>query len=369
MTRNKIICLIATTITILIISLTIGYSAFGTEMNVTGITAKVRLEENIRVTGISVESTEGNAYSSYEDYNVAALLTEVTLPQSESSITYKVTITNFGNTEMGVLSIDNLPENLEYELNGYLLQEKICNTNNECKLGASKEFLITIKYKENGYTGTTTYPLNLQLTYKPFHTVSYVNISNPSYPSEVMDSTDFLVTFLDPKPDRVKVYNESNTEIPYIYENGTLTIQNVKENIIIEETKDLSDKDFVIENDSDTEIYERIANEGPISIDDLISTTLTGINISNKIVSKIDVSIKYNSTTGSAQKINIILSENNNEHTQETSLTKGNNTLTVTFDNLTLAPEGEFNISVDDSKLTNHQIEISEVNIKIYFQS
>ena len=136
MKRNKIIYIISGIIVVLIISITIGYSAFGTEMNISGIAASVRLEENIRVTGLSVESTVDNASSSYEDYNIAALLTEITLPTATSQITYKVTVTNFGNIEMGILNIENLPENLEYELTDYKLQDKVCDTNNKCTLGA-----------------------------------------------------------------------------------------------------------------------------------------------------------------------------------------------------------------------------------------
>lgn len=366
--KSKNLYIISGIITFLVLSITIGYSAFGTEMNISGIAASVRLEDNIRVTGLSVESTIDNASSSYEDYNIAALLTELSLPTANSQITYKVTITNFGNTEMGIFSIENLPENLEYELTDYNLQDKICDTNNNCTLGAQKVFYLTISYKANGYNGNTVYPLNLKLTYKPFYKITYLNIAGSSFPQEIMEGTNLQLTFQAPFPKYLTVYNEANITVPFIYENGVLTIEKVGENLTVENRLELEDKDFIIENDSETEIWDKIPDGSSITIDDLLDTGMPGINISNKKIIQIDVTIDYQSTTGSAQSINVLLATSDNSYSQGITFTKQQNSGTVSFSNLSLEPNDEFTVTVEENRLTNHSINIKKVSIKVYFE-
>lgn len=368
MKRNKILYLFSGLITILIVSITIGYSAFGTEMNISGISARVRLEDNIRVTAFSVESTTENASSSYEDYNIAALFTELTLPTVNSQITYKVTITNFGNTEMGIFSLENLPENLEYELSNYNLQEKICDTNNNCTLGAQKTFYLTIKYKANGYNGNTVYPLNLKLTYKPFYTITYINIDGTNYPKEIMESTKLQLTFQEPLPKYLTVYNETNMTVPFTYENGILAIDNITENLTIENLIEMENKDFIIENDSETETWQKIPDGSSITIDDLLNTTMYGVNISDKKIIQMDVTIEYQSTTGSAQSVKVLLAALNNSYNQSATFTKQESSMTVSFSGLSLGPKDEFSIAVEQNKLTNHSININKINVKVYFE-
>lgn len=368
MKKNKILYILPIIVTILIIYISIGYSAFGTEMNISGVQAKIRLEENIRVTGLSVESTSGNASSSYEDYNIASLLTEINLPTSNSQITYKVTITNFGNTEMGILNIENLPENLEYDLTGYNLQDKICNSNNSCTLGAQKEFYITIRYKAGSFTGNTTFPLNLKVIYKPFHTITYLNIDNNNYPQEIMEQTNLSLAFQEPIPKYLTVYNESNIPIPFTYENGVLTVENVEENLIIENNLDLENKDFIIEDDSDTIIWDKIPEDSSITIDNLLDTEISGINISNKKITQIDVIVEYKSSTGSAQSVNVLLDTSTNSYSQDITFTKQEISKTVSFSNLSLASSDEFIVKVVENRLTNHNITVNKVSIKVYFE-
>ena len=139
---NKKIILIYT-VFIAILSISIGYSAFGTKLSIGSIVADVRIEKDIRISGMIYSSSTGDGLSSYEDYSVNSLLTNVSLPNQDSSITYKVKVTNFGNTEMGIYSINNLPSNLIYELSEYNLQDKLCDDTGSCSLGAIKDFYIT----------------------------------------------------------------------------------------------------------------------------------------------------------------------------------------------------------------------------------
>ena len=142
------------------------------------------------------------------------------LPNSNSSITYKISVTNFGNVEMGIYTINNLPSNLEYELSGYTLKDKIC-VNNQCSLGITKEFYITIKYKDGGYNASnTTYPLSLDIDFRSFHTVTYEEFtSTSSYPKEVIDGGDLIVNFTQRVPDvEIKIGNVSLNSNSYTFD-------------------------------------------------------------------------------------------------------------------------------------------------------
>ena len=203
-----------------VVLLSVGYSAFGTNLNIGGIAAEVRIEADIRVTGISVDSYTNGGISTYEDYNVSNISMGANLPNSNSTITYKVSVTNFGNAEMGIYAINNLPSNLEYELSGYTLQDKIC-VNNQCSLGITKEFYITIKYKDGGYNASnTTYPLSLDIDFRSFHTVTYEGFtSTSSYPKEVIDGGDLIVNFTQRVPDvEIKIGNVSLSSNSYTFD-------------------------------------------------------------------------------------------------------------------------------------------------------
>ena len=153
--KNKkinIISISAIIIVMSIVMLSIGYSAFNQSLLMDDVALEVRIKSDIRITNISLDKVN-NAVSAQEDYNVSNIFGDISLPSANSSITYKVQITNFGNTEMGILDITGLPNNLEYEISGYKLQDKICVEQN-CKLGIKKDIYITIKYKSNGYRNT-----------------------------------------------------------------------------------------------------------------------------------------------------------------------------------------------------------------------
>ncbi len=222
-------------VAIFVVLLSIAYSAFGTTLNIGGIAVDVRIEAYIRVTGISVDSYTNAAISSYEEYNVSNISMGVNLPNSDSTITYKVDVTNFGNVEMGIFAINNLPSNLEYELSGYTLQDKLCN-NNQCSLGIKKEFYITIKYKDGGYNASnTTYALNLDFDFRSFYTVTYADFpTDPGYPKQVISGGDLTINFIELIPNvEVKVGDLILDQDSYTFDQYSLYLSNVTDNILI----------------------------------------------------------------------------------------------------------------------------------------
>ncbi len=232
MKNNKVRYLSASLILITICLLSIGFSAFQSPLLIDNAEVSVRLSENIRVTGIQVSNYTSDVISSYEDYNVHSLQAGIYLPNQDSSITYKIEVTNFGNVEMGIFDITGLPSNLSYELQDYTLKDKICDTNNKCILGAKKELYLTIKYNENGYDSSKlNYDFNLEVDFRGFHKIVYTNIKNiTNYPKEVMDGDNLEIAFVSDVPSKVKLTGSNQ----YTYNTNILSVINVTEDITID---------------------------------------------------------------------------------------------------------------------------------------
>jgi len=185
-------------ISFLVISISVAYAAFGKNINVTGTIANVRKEADMRVTGLSVSSSENGGLSTYEDYNISSLSMGVNLPNSNSTVTYKVSITNLGEPVMGIKSISGIPSGLTYTLTDYTLKNKICDSNDVCNLGITKDFYITIKYTSSGYDSTNTIrDINLSLTFAKFYNITYgFGIDpNSSAPTSIMEGESMPINY------------------------------------------------------------------------------------------------------------------------------------------------------------------------------
>ena len=93
---GKIKYVILTTLIVLFLFTTVAYSGLASKLAITS-EVMFRALADIRVTNIKLEKTTGNALESYEPkYNVDATTTGFELPNADSSITYRVTVTNRG---------------------------------------------------------------------------------------------------------------------------------------------------------------------------------------------------------------------------------------------------------------------------------
>ena len=93
---GKIKYVILTTLIVLFLFTTVAYSGLASKLAITS-EVMFRALADIRVTNIKLEKTTGNALESYEPkYNVDATTTGFELPSTDSSITYRVTVTNRG---------------------------------------------------------------------------------------------------------------------------------------------------------------------------------------------------------------------------------------------------------------------------------
>jgi len=245
--------------------LTIGYSAFGAELSITGSNVTVRVKKDIRVSGVSVYSSTDGGVSLYEDYNVSNMSTNISLPNSNSSVKYKVSVTNYGNVEAGILSITGLPSNLDYSLENYTLEDRICDSSNKCVLGATKEFYITIKYKSGSYNANSTqFNVLLSFDFRNYYNVSYVNINDSSLPTIAMEGSTLNVSLANSTPMGLETTMNNTallmgTDYSYDRSNYNLSIPNVSGNIVVTRLNVLLD---IVKNIYTTSSKTTVKNNG-----------------------------------------------------------------------------------------------------------
>ena len=103
-----------------VVFLSVGYSSLNQELNITS-EAVFRVEESIRITDVKLVGSTFNGIENYNSsYSKDRIKTGITLNESNSSITYQVTITNTGNVPMNLSFLDNINYNndgITYELN------------------------------------------------------------------------------------------------------------------------------------------------------------------------------------------------------------------------------------------------------------
>ena len=159
---------------------TVAYADCSSTGRIENIMASVNPLADARVTNVMVHNTANGGMSNSEEYNVSKVYGSINLPNSNSTVTYKVDVTVFFGMEMKITNISGLNSHLDYELSSYTLGEPLCNSNDECNYGATQELFLTIKYKEGEYDSSNTlYPLNIDFT---FEEVNYIaRIGNIRY--------------------------------------------------------------------------------------------------------------------------------------------------------------------------------------------
>ena len=232
--KNDVIAVGSFLVCLCVVFLSVGFSAFQTSLDISDISAIIRVQKDIRITGVSIANVESNAISNYEDYNVNGITSSISLPNSNSTITYDVEITNIGNVEMGILNITGLPNNLEYSISNYTLKDTLCDDTNgtQCKLGSISTLSITIGYANNGYNSeNTNYQINLDLDFKRVFTITYNGFSNVSgLPTTILAGDTKTIPFTNQIgiPYAVRVNNATGS-----YTSPTLTLSNATDDVTI----------------------------------------------------------------------------------------------------------------------------------------
>ena len=234
--NNKLLLILMLPILTLI---SIGYASYSSNLSISDIIAFVRTNTDIRVTGVSVANSNSGGISNYEDYNISKISSNIYLPNSDSSVTYKVTITNIDGPESGIYNITGLPDNLTYSMSNYVLKDKICDTNNNCSFGISKEIYITIKYKSYD-SSKKTYDIKLDFDFREVHTITYENVDGNLYPREILKGDQLEIDF-GANMTQCVIKNSDGTEIAndgtyYEFSDGKLLIYSVTDNLTISVT-------------------------------------------------------------------------------------------------------------------------------------
>lgn len=224
-------------ICILVLGLSIGFSAYEKQMLVTDIMADIRLRKDIRVTSVGVDTVSTDTVSKSLDYNNSNISDEVHLPYENSTITYEVEITNIENAEMGIYNLTLSNSNLDYTINNYTKRTKLCDDtiSSKCNLDSKSTLSITIFYKENMYDlEELDQTFILDFNFRGFYSVTYNGISG-TYQSEIMDGDTLEVDFDTNALGQIKVTmgGDTLTNQDYTYTNGILTIPDVSGNIVI----------------------------------------------------------------------------------------------------------------------------------------
>lgn len=227
---------------IFLVVVTIGFSAFYSSLYINDANMKVRIQQDIRITNNTISNLSSGAISEYEEYNVNNITGFVSLPNSDSTVTYEVEVTNFGNVKEGIYSISeiyklgglNTSSNLEIKNTSLNLKSSLCDNSNssQCTLGSISTFTVTIGYKSGSYNGSDTeYSIELDFDFRRAYDITYIDFSSTSgLPNEMLygDTLNITFTSVNGIPNSV-----TTTGAVGSYVSPTLTLTNVSDNISI----------------------------------------------------------------------------------------------------------------------------------------
>ena len=205
-------------IVIVLILITIGYSAATVNLTAVNPQAFYRVYKIIRISDLTLNNVTNNATATNITFNSYEILSDISLPSSNSTVTFNVDITNLGNEEMSIVDITGVPNNLTYTLGNYTMEATLCDhiDPTQCTLGSTSRIQITFAYDTNGYDGINTdFSLDITLT---FDTIDYVaRIGTQKYTTlqaamdaAPTDGTPTTVVLLKNVVERVAVHARRN---------------------------------------------------------------------------------------------------------------------------------------------------------------
>ena len=236
---------------------TVAYSGLASKLAITS-EAMFRASADIRVTGIKLESASNGAVENYSPkYNVDNTTTGFTLPNANSSITYRVTVTNYGDRNQTIYSFIKQSinrEGINVTVAGYKEKDII-------KFNTSVEFLITI----SAITPDTN-PINLieQYEFRKVYTVEYQNT----------DGTQVLEPQYKYEKENLKLRKDILTKTDYDFKGWTCSLGDyaagseytLDQDIILypkfEKKKTLIDLNYVVDGKGYSEGYDKRIQTG-----------------------------------------------------------------------------------------------------------
>lgn len=216
-------------VVLVIVFLSVGYSAFQNRLAIENIGAIVRIDKDIRITNVSIEKVN-NVISNYEEYNVSNFEGSVILNASDSYVIYDVEVHNLGNIAMGISEAKLNNDNLKFEFLNYKLKDKICE-NDECSLGIKKNIRIKISYKNGITPNGKEEKFLLSFVFGRFYNISYYNITNSNeLPSEIIEGDTLNLSIPNNEDHFLKIFMNNkllNKDVDYTHMNNNLIITNI----------------------------------------------------------------------------------------------------------------------------------------------
>lgn len=160
-TKKIIYPLVFVFLAVSILLLTIGFSAYSTSLAIDG-KALVRPLKESRITDVKIYKTTNNGVVSYIDYTAYSLVSDITLNNKNSTVTYDVTITNLSSDNLIITKVENQVynnSNIEYVFDNMEINKT------KIKPASQYTFKITFKYKTNNITNKDLKCI-LMFTYK-----------------------------------------------------------------------------------------------------------------------------------------------------------------------------------------------------------
>ena len=202
----------------IVLILTIGYSIAADNLGVDASKAIVRADANIRLTSVRLWETINGGAASNVEFSIKHLTSDIVLPNSNSTVNFLVSVTNAGNVEMGLTEILGLPSNLEYTIDGYVLESTLCDDNNHsmCTLGSVTTFNVIVGYKENGFNSAdTTYSIDMEFNFEEMIYTArigsdyYLTIQD-AIDAAPTDHTETTIVLLRNTYQRIKIWSGNN---------------------------------------------------------------------------------------------------------------------------------------------------------------
>lgn len=142
-------------------SLSVGYSLLNSELNISG-EAKFKVRKDIKITNLELYETTNYALESYDSsFDLSSTNIGVTLPQLNSTITYKLTITNNSSVAKIIGTIDEVLKSnndIVYEIPNSQIDEIM-------QIGDIKQLYIIFRYKEGLEQVPENKTLNTKLSF------------------------------------------------------------------------------------------------------------------------------------------------------------------------------------------------------------
>ena len=256
--KTFLICIIL----FVIFSISIGYSAFSSELSISKIVADVRVKQDIRITDISVYSSSsinGNYGVPKIEYDADSIILTQVFASYDDFIEVSVNITNFGNTNMGIFNI-SVPQGIDYKLTDYELKDKLCDDVGKCNLGARK--IIKLKMYPTSDEGFNLENSNVDFDFREMHSITYSGVTNNGYTTEIINGDNLSINFTSDIPENIIAYSngEKINSSKYNYSNGTLVMNNVSGDLIIKSVKNLYNMIKLKTNGVDTNISFKVSS-------------------------------------------------------------------------------------------------------------